>query len=600
MSRLLIPALVWLLCIPTHVWGQDAPPNKQPIAFRPPLTTTVQRTLDADGDGILSAEEIETAFVALSSLDRNQSGDLSIVEIGGPGPITGMLRLQPLIRVLDRDGDIKISAFELEQASRSLKKLDRDGDNQVSAAELSYEKSLDPDYDEIHRRTKILLGEYFDQITGAIPPGANTETAEGYLLIHETSNHNDVQMGKHTYLLNNEGNIVQGWFNKRFSPETSSAKLLESGLLWRTVSDLDWIERENYPHGAHGTIELLDFNGNVLWNYTLEKQGSYVMHHDFEPLPNGNVMITAYIAFTLEEAADIGFDTSLANGELVWFDSIIELAPDLDTQTASLVWQWNSWDHVVQDKFPGKPNYGEIAENPHRIDLNAIDLKSLPFNHGEIHHVNALSYHAGLDLILLSSAATGEIWVIDHSTTREEAETDQGGAYGKGGRLVYRWGNPGMVASTNQSRTLFWPQDAQWVAPDSTDSSVLLFNTGHRRNALGKFDPEQANLGIGEAYSDLVEFTIPLDQGIYTETANPETTWTWNAEGAEEFYAPFSGGVKRLENGNTLLVQAHTKRVIELTPEGTRVLDFRIPGPGRIFTIDKINSIAPGVFESGQ
>ena len=34
------------------------------------------------------------------------------------------------------------------------------------------------------------------------------------------------------------------------------------------------------------------------------------------------------------------------------------------------VWLWSMWDHLVQDQFPDKPNYGVVADNPHKFDLN--------------------------------------------------------------------------------------------------------------------------------------------------------------------------------------------------------------------------------------
>ncbi len=581
--------------------AQEEPP-RQPVAYKAPLTNVVLRTLDIDKDGEISQEEIEAAPLALLSLDKNDSGDISTSELGGPGPILGFMRTMPLIRALDINGDIQFSPREIQLANYSLRKLDRDNDGKLSKADLSYEKSPDPGYEEIPRRQRMLMNQYANRVTGNIYPGEDTRVSPGYLLIQESSNFNDWQVGRHTYLLDESGRMVHAWFNERFAPSSSSAKLLPNGLLMRTVADSDWLAREQYPIGAHGILELVDWQANTLWSYKLDKPGRNVLHHDFEPLPNGNVLVTAYVGFTVEEAEQIGFDPSLANGDVVWFDSILEIKIDSESQAAKLEWQWNSWDHIIQDEFPHRPNFGVIAENPDRIDVNALDLKKVPFNNGEIHRLNSISYNAALDQILVSSAVTNEIWIIDHSTSRAEAATNEGGTSEKGGRLLYRWGNPAMIGDTEGDQSLFWQQDAKWL--DDKPNTVLIYNTGLKRTAFGALDEDQEMLGIGQAYTDVIEVLLPSDGSSYDMSGTPETVWSWNGRGTEDFYSPFDGGATRLANGHTLIVQSYGKRIIELNAENEKLLDFSLPGPGQVFNIDKIDKRYSGLAElyspSGQ
>ena len=104
----------------------------------------VLAALDADGDGQIRSEEIQQAAASLATLDADGSGTLSGDELlprfggrGGPGrgqgPPAGGL---PIVDALDANGDLEISATELEAASASLRSLDADGDGRVSESEM--------------------------------------------------------------------------------------------------------------------------------------------------------------------------------------------------------------------------------------------------------------------------------------------------------------------------------------------------------------------------------------------------------------------------------------------------------------------------------
>ena len=105
----------------------------------PPLLLPV---LDTDKDGELSADEIANASAALLELDKNDDGQLTPREIlpkkpkgkkkgkgKRPGPPI-------LVRTIDLDGDRVLSADEIENAADSLLTLDRDGDGALSRKEM--------------------------------------------------------------------------------------------------------------------------------------------------------------------------------------------------------------------------------------------------------------------------------------------------------------------------------------------------------------------------------------------------------------------------------------------------------------------------------
>ena len=109
----------------------------------------------------------------------------------------------------------------------------------------------------------------------------------------------------------------------------------------------------------------------------------------------------------------------------------------------SIVWEWHLWDHLIQDYDPTKDNYGVVGDHPELIDVNySLAPFCCPSGNADWTHTNAVDYNEQLDQIMLSVRNFSEIWVLDHSTTTAQAASHSGGRSGKGGDLLYRWGNP--------------------------------------------------------------------------------------------------------------------------------------------------------------
>ena len=105
-------------------------------------------------------------------------------------------------------------------------------------------------------------------------------------------------------------------------------------------------------------------------------------------MPGGNVIAICWEVLDSLECIDNGRDPALLTGGELWSDKLIELQPD-GQGGADIVWEWRAWDHLVQDFDSTKANYGVIADQQHKIDLNFGSESAQP---ADWLHMNAVDY----------------------------------------------------------------------------------------------------------------------------------------------------------------------------------------------------------------
>lgn len=347
------------------------------------------------------------------------------------------------------------------------------------------------------------------------------------------------------HLLRNDGSIAHSWPGS--GPAGLAVKLLADGSILRTGTVYNTTYFQG--RGAGGLVEKRSWDGTLLWKYTLPSPEKYLQHHDVEALPNGNILMIAWELHSAEEALAAGRAPAAIPPDGIWSEVIFEVRPEPPTGGV-IVWQWRVWDHLAQKD--------DAAGNARRFDINFTGSNPNVGSNADWLHLNSVSYNEKLDQIILSSRAWSEIWVIDHSTTIEEAASRQGGRYRRGGDILYRWGNPRAYgAGTPADQKLFNQHDAQWIASDLPGAgNILVFNNG-----------------IGRGYSSADELVPPMDlSGAYRLEENGQfgpvnPVWTFGATAGPNFITQTAGGTQRLRNGNTILCLSNANRVVEVTPE---------------------------------
>lgn len=401
------------------------------------------------------------------------------------------------------------------------------------------------------------------------------EVSDGYLMFGPL-------LSDTTYLMDNNGMVVHTW-RSQYAP-SGTAYLLANGNLLRGARE------PGVPvfkgGGQGGRLEELTWDGEKVWDFTFASE-EHLLHHDIEVLPNGNVLAIAWEAKSAEEALAAGRDPATIPENGLWPDMVVEIEPQRPSG-GRIVWQWRAWDHLVQDFDPELPGYGAPAQHPGRIDINAgappeIDpeeleqLKALgyvpPDTQAEdigsdLFHTNAIAYNAELDQIALSTPRYNEIWIIDHSTTTAEAAGSSGGRWGKGGDLLYRWGNPAAYDRGDaDDQALFAQHDVRWIAAGLPGGGHLMIFNNDVPSADGN-------------YSEVIEIVPPMNDDGYTLAdgqpygpAEPE--WRHGASDPASFYSPFISGATRQANGNTLICSGAQGRFLEVTADGRVVWDYR-------------------------
>jgi len=374
---------------------------------------------------------------------------------------------------------------------------------------------------------------------------SDAATSDGYVLFSP---------GNYTgaYLLDRDGYVVHSWATPY--PPGLSTYLLPNGRLIRGAQVPQHANFIN-ARGHGGRVEEYDWDGNLVWAFDMNTS-SRLQHHDIVRLPNGNTVMMVWEIKSSSQAIQAGRDPATIPGDGVWNEVLIEVTP-----AGQIVWEWSAWNHMVQDFDPSRDNYGVIADNPGKIDINAVPIQ-------DFIHFNGIDYDPIHDQIVVSTREYSEFWILDHGTTTAQAAGDTGGRYGKGGQILYRWGNPEFYGRGGPGdRVLQHQHDSHWIATaDPTARRILLFNNGDARG-----------------YSSADEIVLPINvDGTFPDPGTgphgpAAPAWSYVATPPSSLFSPIISGADRLSDGGTFITEGVNGRMIEISPAGDRVWEYVNP-----------------------
>ena len=241
----------------------------------------------------------------------------------------------------------------------------------------------------------------------------------------------------------------------------------------------------------------------------------------------------------------------------------------------NVVWRWDFKDHLTQDFDDTKDNFGVISTNPQLMDINFLGESN---GNANWIHINSVQYNEHLNRIILGSKTLSELYIIDHSTTTEEAASHSGEIYGKGGDLLYRWGNPKAYGQGDANdQKLFAQHNPHWIPNGLVDEGkIILFNNGVHRTT---------------PYSEVNIITSPTSEpDVYIKNPNisfgpVNSYYTYTSPNNTDFYSPILSSAQRLPNNNILICEGTSGRFFEIDSNNAIVWEYINPiNSGTILT----------------
>ncbi|MGH8143863.1 MAG: aryl-sulfate sulfotransferase [Steroidobacteraceae bacterium] len=357
-----------------------------------------------------------------------------------------------------------------------------------------------------------------------------------------------------TYLIDMDGHVLHQWDKSGYPTRMLDPARMQGakgtiGVQLQDVPAGNGAGQIGLVPGVAGitrdlTVGFIDWSGNVTWQWGNQAPGGAALqHHDWDLLPNGDVLLLANKVGRLS-----GF-----GNRLMLDDVIYEV-----TRDGRIVWTWKASQHLAEFGFTAAQL--KLLQRVSAQDyLHMNDMQVLGSNHWE--HSGDQRFAA--DNILISSRNANFIAIISRSS----------------GKIVWRIG-PNFTP---------WPQPYAAAGVNKLPFKVDRLSGQHDANMIGEGLPGAGNILVfdNEGEGGYPPATMPLINGSRVLEINPvtdEVVWQYTGR-KDAFYSPFISSAQRLPNGNTLIDEGIDGRFFQVTRQGRIVWEYVSPyalagGPG--------------------
>lgn len=367
-------------------------------------------------------------------------------------------------------------------------------------------------------------------------------------------------------LIDMNGNVVNRWKGLDGFPN----KMLPGGSIFGASGIRD------RKYGYQDMVDLLqvDWDGNVEWKFDRHErikdprhkpQWMARQHHDYQR--EGNPV--GYYVPGMEAFQDKGKTLILCHktltepkisSHLLVDDAILEVGWE-----GKITWEWVCSQHFEEFGFDEAAK-NAIARNPNRPFFPGMGP-----DHGDWMHMNSISllgpnrwWDAGDERfnpenIIADGRQTNITFIIERKT----------------GNIVWKLGPDYTTPETKRLGQIIGQHHAHMIPVGLPGAgNILLFDNG---GSAGYGIPNPGSpTGVNNALRDrsrVIEFD-PLTL---------EVVWSYPKMGpgpGGNLYSSFVCSAQRLVNGNTMITEGGSGRIIEVTPEGDTVWEYLSPFTG--------------------
>ena len=368
-------------------------------------------------------------------------------------------------------------------------------------------------------------------------------------------------------LVDMNGNLVKRWKNLQGLP--SANKVFPGGFVMGTTG------QRSPKFGFQDNLNLvqLDWEGNIVWSFDKydlvrdphrKKTWMARQHHDYQR--DGSPV--GYYVPGMEPKVDGGNTIMLCHKNLVnreisekllIDDAVIEVTWD-----GEIVWEWACSDHFSEFGFSEEAR-NTMARNP--------DIVPAGGGMGDWMHMNSISklgpnrwYESGDEKfdpenLIFSARETNILAIIERKT----------------GSIVWKVGPYYTETEALRNlRQIIGPHHAHMI-PEGLPGAgnILVYDNGGMAGygAPNPGSPDGRRNALRD-YSRVIEF----------DPVTLEIKWQYPAPGGPggpgmsgRLYSSFMSSAQRLPNGNTLITEGGTGRLIEINTEGEIVWEFVSP-----------------------